>query len=118
MTQEPAWRKNLPRFSKRFTLTYDLTKPLGEGPNGSTYVGLYKPEERRVAIKLLRSLNPRDLARFQRETRALKALDHPAILRVFGALDEPLVDEIAHDATHCRKRLSQTLRQLTDAHAA
>ena len=62
---------------------FELVRPLGEGGMGVVWLAHERPLHRDVALKLMR---PSDSAtrerRFEREARALAALDHPSILPV------------------------------------
>lgn len=63
---------------------------LGQGGMGNVYVGLDERLGRKVAVKTVRadrSANAR--ARFLREARALSALDHPNICRLFEYIESP-----------------------------
>ncbi len=72
---------------KGFTLgKYKLLGHLGTGGMSSVYLAEHPIMERLVAIKVLPKRfveNPNYLERFQREARAVAALDHPNIVRAF-----------------------------------
>jgi serine/threonine-protein kinase len=66
---------------------YRLDRRLGAGGVGDVYLASALPEERRVAVKLLRrelGLLPEVVALFEREAAAASRIDHP---NVAGALD-------------------------------
>jgi serine/threonine-protein kinase len=62
---------------------YAVEELLGGGSTGMVYRARDRQLERTVAIKVLRSLDPREAARFQRESRAQAAIDHEHICRIF-----------------------------------
>jgi serine/threonine protein kinase len=71
---------------------YELLEKIGEGGMGSVYLARRtQPVEQRVAIKLVRPdlATERLLRRFHFERRALAAMDHPSIARVFDAGETP-----------------------------
>ncbi|MBQ9725928.1 MAG: protein kinase, partial [Kiritimatiellae bacterium] len=63
--------------------TFELLRPIGEGGMGEVWLARDRTLGRDVALKAMR---PSDSAsrtrRFEREARALAALDHPSILPV------------------------------------
>ena len=62
---------------------YELLRPLGEGGMGVVWLARERSLAREVALKLMRpSDSATRLQRFEREARALAALDHPGILPV------------------------------------
>ncbi len=72
--------------TRRFVLAgkYRLLESLGSGGMGHVYLCEHLLLRRRVAIKVLPPTRPDDastLERFQREARAIAALDHPNIVR-------------------------------------
>jgi serine/threonine protein kinase len=65
------------------TLThYRITAKLGEGGMGEVYRATDTKLGREIAIKVLPasiSRDPQSLARFEREAKALAALNHPSV---------------------------------------
>src|SRR5688500_5115483 len=65
---------------------YEITAPIGAGGMGEVYRAHDARLGRDVAIKVLPasvSADPPSLARFEREARAIGALNHPNIVNVF-----------------------------------
>ena len=65
---------------------YKVLERLGSGGMGSVYLCEHKLMRRRVAVKVLptaKAEDPAALERFQREARAVAALDHPNIVRAY-----------------------------------
>src|SRR5215217_8218543 len=60
---------------------YNLEQPLGGGAMGSVWLARDETLEREVAVKLLAP--DADRARFDREARAVAALAHPNICRLY-----------------------------------
>ena len=70
--------------------SYRLEKLLGEGGMGEVYVAVDEKLGRTVAIKVLRPevvADPEHRTRFEREAKALAALNHPGIVTIY-ALEE------------------------------
>jgi serine/threonine-protein kinase len=63
---------------------YEVVKLIGEGGMGQVFLARDTMLDRQVAVKVLSSPNPlgEEIARFEREAKALAALDHPNILAV------------------------------------
>lgn len=72
---------------RRFTIgKYKVLERLGAGGMGSVYLCEHTLMRRRVAVKVLPATKASDsscLERFQREARAVAALDHPNIVRAY-----------------------------------
>ena len=69
---------------------FTLLRPLGEGGMGEVWLAREDALGREVALKAMRpSDNAARLRRFEREARALAALDHPSILHVLHAGEDP-----------------------------
>ena len=70
--------------------SFELLRPIGEGGMGEVWLARDRALGRDVALKAMR---PSDSAsrsrRFEREARALAALDHPSILFVLHAGEDP-----------------------------
>src|SRR5262245_41776934 len=65
---------------------YKVLERLGSGGMGSVYLCEHKLMRRRVAVKVLptaKAEDPAALERFQREAKAIAALDHPNIVRAY-----------------------------------
>jgi serine/threonine protein kinase len=65
---------------------YRILTPVGKGGMGIVYLGEHAELRRRVAIKVLSGVaarEPQALERFLREARAVAALDHPNIVRLY-----------------------------------
>ena len=65
---------------------YEILAPIGAGGMGEVYKARDSRLERLVAVKLLPehlAKNGDALARFEREARAVAALNHPSILGIF-----------------------------------
>jgi serine/threonine protein kinase len=67
---------------------YRLLKRLGRGGMGHVYRAMHRRLEKLVAVKLLpgyRAANPRELARFDREIKAVGRLNHPHVVQAYDA---------------------------------
>ena len=67
---------------------YEILGPLGTGGMGEVYRARDAKLDRHVAIKILPRLfaeDPERRSRFEREARALAALNHPHIAQIYGA---------------------------------
>jgi eukaryotic-like serine/threonine-protein kinase len=76
------------RWRGFFVGKYRLLELLGVGGMGQVYLAAHETMRRLVAIKLLTlrpGADPSILPRFQREARAMAALDHPHIVKAFDA---------------------------------
>ena len=62
---------------------YSIVELVGEGGMGVVYRAIDRQLERTLAIKFLRSREPAEVARFQREARAQASIDHEHVCRVF-----------------------------------
>ena len=71
---------------------YELGPPIGEGGMGEVFRGLDRQTDQPVAIKRLKSTrlseDPNLVERFEREGDALRALDHPNIVKVLTSAQE------------------------------
>jgi hypothetical protein len=65
--------------SKRF----EILRQLGEGGMGVVYAAVDRQEQRPVALKTLRRMDARNLARFKHEFRALADVTHPNLVRLY-----------------------------------
>ena len=66
---------------------YRLMRPLGAGGMGEVYLAEDTRLERKVAVKILPShlaSDPERLGRFEREAKALAALNHPNIVTIYS----------------------------------
>jgi hypothetical protein len=68
---------------------YAILEFVGEGGMGVVYRAIDRQLKRTVALKFLRSRDPEEVARFQREARAQARIDHEHVCRVFdvGEID-------------------------------
>src|SRR5262250_3121464 len=76
---------------------YRITAKLGEGGMGEVWRATDTKLGRDVAIKVLPESFARDgdrMARFEREARALAALNHPNIAQIYGVEERALVMEL------------------------
>jgi serine/threonine protein kinase len=97
---------------------YDILAPLGSGGFGEVYKARDTRLDRTVAIKILPSADPELKARFEREAKAIAALQHPHICTLFdvGHQDgtDYLVLEYLEGET-LAQRLERGLLKLDDA---
>ena len=81
---------------------YTITGPIGEGGMGVVYKAHDPKLQRDVAVKVLPDSlahDPERLARFEREARALAALNHPNIAQVYGLEGTALIMELVDGPT-------------------
>jgi serine/threonine protein kinase len=81
---------------------YQILAPIGAGGMGEVYRAKDTKLDREVAIKTLPEAFGRDperLARFEREAKALAALNHPNIAAIYGVEDRALVMELVEGET-------------------
>src|SRR5262252_4069421 len=72
--------------------SYEILTLLGAGGMGEVYRAHDSKLGRDVALKILPEAfrcDPERLARFQREARALAALNHPNIAAIYGIEEQP-----------------------------
>jgi Tol biopolymer transport system component/predicted Ser/Thr protein kinase len=77
--------------------TYEIVSKLGEGGMGQVFRARDTRLGRDVAVKIMPELaagDPDRLARFDREARALAALNHPNIAHIYGVESDALVMEL------------------------
>jgi serine/threonine-protein kinase len=67
----------------RYFGDYELLAKLGEGGMGRVYKARQKSLDRLVALKMMTRAGAEDRQRFQIETRAVAALDHPNIVPIY-----------------------------------
>ncbi len=82
--------------------SYEIVGPLGAGGMGEVYRARDAKLNRDVAVKVLPDLFAADadrFARFEREARALAALNHPGIAQIYGFEDRVLVMELVEGET-------------------
>jgi serine/threonine protein kinase len=71
---------------------YELLASLGAGGFGEVYKARDTRLDRTVAIKILRSTDPELTARFEREAKAIAALQHPHICALFDVGRQGSID--------------------------
>ncbi len=114
-------RRPLDPLLGRLLDKYLLCGPLGEGGMGAVYVALQMPLRREVALKLISGLQLTDaaVARFEREARAISALEHPNIVKLFdygvGELDFAVPYMVLEYVRHGRT-LGEALARARDEH--
>ncbi len=94
-----------PRLIGQRLSHFEITAKLGEGGMGEVYRATDTKLGREVAIKVLPeafTADPERLARFEREARALAAVDHPKIAAIysFEAADLPTPDKTTPESVH------------------
>src|SRR5271169_3610823 len=81
---------------------YQILASIGAGGMGEVYRAKDTKLDREVAIKTLPEAFARDperLARFEREAKALAALNHPNIAAIYGVEDRAIVMELVDGET-------------------
>src|SRR5713226_2810396 len=76
---------------------YEILAPIGAGGMGEVYRSKDTKLDREVAIKILPEAVARDperLVRFERDAKALAALNHPNIAQIHGVEERALVMEL------------------------
>ncbi|TWU49172.1 protein kinase domain-containing protein [Rubripirellula reticaptiva] len=102
----------------RYFSHFEIVSRLGQGGMGVVYHALDSKLQREVALKLIHPLkreNPESKRRFLNEARAVAALDHPAVVRIYevGVFDDTpfyamqLVD--ADDLSKCIRESSRAV---------
>jgi tetratricopeptide (TPR) repeat protein len=77
--------------SGAFWTQYELIKEIGLGGMGVVYEAIDRSLERRVAVKKMRDeirLEPHDRQRFIAEARMVAQLHHPAIVDIYGIVED------------------------------
>lgn len=93
---------------------FTLLRPLGEGGMGEVWLAREDGLGRDVALKFMREApDPARAVRFEREARALAALDHPSILRVLRTGVDPS-SGLPYIATPAILLSSSEIRRLCD----
>ena len=113
LAREPAPGANGGALAGRRLGAYQVERPLGAGGMGEVYLARDERLERRVALKILPAYfvaDPERVARFEREARAVSALNHPNILTVYEVGREDGLHFIATEYVEGR-----TLRELVGA---
>lgn len=91
-----------PGFERRLG-DFVLRAEIGRGGMGIVYEAEQVSLRRRVAVKVLPAsglASPRALARFRREAKAIAALDHPCIVRIFASGRAGDVEFFAMERVH------------------
>jgi hypothetical protein len=76
---------DIAEISRSFDSRYQIKRLIGRGGMGAVYEGFDTRLDRRVAIKILpggSDSKPGALVRFEREAKAMAALDHPNIVQI------------------------------------
>lgn len=112
---------------------YVLTGRLGRGGMGEVYLAHQESVDRDVAVKVLRHRgvsDAKDVTRFEREARAIAALDHPHCVRLYDYLlqgdgnaaivmeyvrGESLYDRLSRERRLPLERIAAVLVQVCDA---
>ena len=100
---------------------YRIISLLGEGGMGEVYLGHDGRMNRKVAIKLLPAQftqSPERIARFQRESRAASALNHPNIITIYEIGREGGVNFIASELVEgdtLRRRINRGKLKIKEA---
>lgn len=80
--------KNPGLLTGRVLGPYEVREAIGKGGMGEVYRGLHRPSQQNVALKVLNpALVQKEeyVARFDREARAMRLLNHPGIARFWDA---------------------------------
>ena len=123
LLDHPAWKMNPPEDETVTEVSlgamlgpYRIESPLGEGGMGRVYKALDTRLGRRVAVKIARE---QFSERFEREARAISALNHPHICTIHDVGPNYLVMELIEGSTPAGPLpLDQVLRiagQIADA---
>ena len=64
---------------------YAVTQRLAQGGMANVFIARDRALERDVAVKVVRPSSADDRARFEREARLLAGLEHPNLVRIYGA---------------------------------
>lgn len=105
-----------PLLGRRFD-RYLLTGKAGEGGMGTVYIALQAPLNREVALKVMTSMSisREALDRFESEAKALSALDHPNILKLFdygfGNLDGQTIPYMVLEYVKHGRTLKKMMQQ-------
>ena len=100
---------------------YRIISLLGEGGMGEVYLGHDPRMNRKVAIKLLPAQftqSPERIARFQRESRAASALNHPNIITIYEIGRERGISFIASELVEgetLRRRINRGKLNIKEA---
>ncbi len=92
---------------------YELLESIGQGGMGTVYRARHQKLNQEVALKVLpswRMRNPKSIARFEREMRAVGKLNHPGIVKALDASEAGEVHFLAMELVH-GVNLSTLLKQ-------